>query len=161
MLTPKQTRFVEEYLVDLNGKQAGIRAGYAPASAEVQPSRLLRKAKVQKALEAAMQARSKRTEVTADFSVTEFAKVAFANVWDFLPKKARRLTYLESTRTAPRLSRRLPSLRRSIPPWVLHCRTRLKLHDKQAALASLARHLGMFQHVAEGSIEQRVMRMSP
>ena len=102
MLTPKQTRFVEEYLVDLNGKQAGIRAGYAPASAEVQPSRLLRNAKVQKALEAAMQARSKRTEVTADFSVTEFAKVAFANVWDFLPKKGETidLSRVDQDRTA-------------------------------------------------------------
>ena len=28
-LTPKQARFVEEYLIDLNGKQAAVRAGYA------------------------------------------------------------------------------------------------------------------------------------
>lgn len=34
-LGSKQARFVEEYLVDLNGKQAAIRAGYSPRSAEV------------------------------------------------------------------------------------------------------------------------------
>ena len=28
-LTPKQARFVEEFLVDLNGTQAAIRAGYS------------------------------------------------------------------------------------------------------------------------------------
>ena len=39
-LTPKQTLFVAEYLVDHNGKQAAIRAGYAPRSAEMQASRL-------------------------------------------------------------------------------------------------------------------------
>jgi hypothetical protein len=46
---------------------------------------------------------------------------------------------------------------------VLHRRTRLKLHDKQAALTNLARHLGMFadRHIAEGSIEARIMRMTP
>jgi phage terminase small subunit len=32
-LTPKQRRFVEEYIIDLNGAQAAIRAGYAPNSA--------------------------------------------------------------------------------------------------------------------------------
>jgi phage terminase small subunit len=34
-LTPKQARFVEEYIVDLNGKQAAMRAGYSPKTAEV------------------------------------------------------------------------------------------------------------------------------
>jgi hypothetical protein len=39
----------------------------------------------------------------------------------------------------------------------------LKLHDKLAALTNLARHLGMFVdwHVAEGSIEARMRRMTP
>ncbi len=40
-LTPKQARFVEEYLIDLNATQAAIRAGYSAKTAEVQGSRLL------------------------------------------------------------------------------------------------------------------------
>lgn len=56
MVTLKRARFVEEYLVDLNGKQAAIRAGYSRKTAELQASRLLRCPKVQKTLEAAMQA---------------------------------------------------------------------------------------------------------
>lgn len=32
-LTPKQKRFVEEYLVDCNATQAAIRAGYSPKTA--------------------------------------------------------------------------------------------------------------------------------
>ena len=32
-LTPKQNRFVEEYLIDLNATQAAIRAGYSKNSA--------------------------------------------------------------------------------------------------------------------------------
>lgn len=35
MLTPKQRRFVEEYIVDLNATQAAIRADYSPRSAVV------------------------------------------------------------------------------------------------------------------------------
>jgi len=49
-LSPKQAQFVEEYVVDLNGKQAAIRAEYSAKTAKVQASRLLRKAKVQTAV---------------------------------------------------------------------------------------------------------------
>ena len=49
-LTPKQTRFVAEYLVDQNGKQAAIRAGCSPRSAEVTASKWLRLAKVKTAV---------------------------------------------------------------------------------------------------------------
>ena len=42
-LTPKQTRFVDEYLVDLNATQAATRAGYSAKTANEQGSRLLAK----------------------------------------------------------------------------------------------------------------------
>lgn len=45
-MTPRQERFVSEYLIDLNATQAAIRAGYSPRSAEVEGHRLLRNAKV-------------------------------------------------------------------------------------------------------------------
>ena len=38
----KQSRFVREYAVDCNGAAAAVRAGYAPRSAKVTASRLLR-----------------------------------------------------------------------------------------------------------------------
>ncbi|RXG18724.1 phage terminase small subunit [Leeuwenhoekiella aestuarii] len=42
-LTPRQKRFCEEYVIDLNQTQAAIRAGYAKRSAKEQASRLLTK----------------------------------------------------------------------------------------------------------------------
>lgn len=50
MLTPKQQRFVEEYLVDLNGKQAAIRCGYKPSRAERTACELLAQRKVSEAV---------------------------------------------------------------------------------------------------------------
>ena len=49
-LVPKIDRFVDEYLVDLNGTQAAIRAGYSSKTAAQQASRLLRNVKVQQAI---------------------------------------------------------------------------------------------------------------
>ena len=46
VLTDKQERFCQEYVVDNNGKQAAIRTGYSEKTAEVQASRLLSNAKV-------------------------------------------------------------------------------------------------------------------
>ncbi len=45
-LTPKQARFVGEYLIDLNATQAAIRAGYSERSAKQQSSRLLTNADI-------------------------------------------------------------------------------------------------------------------
>jgi phage terminase small subunit len=76
----KVAKFVQEYLVDLNGTQAAIRAGYAPKSAYVTASKLLKKPEVKASLGAAMAERSKRTEVTADRVIQEIARLAFVDV---------------------------------------------------------------------------------
>ena len=161
MLSPKQTRFAQEYLIDLNGKRAAIRAGYASRSAEVQASRMLRNAKVQKALEAAMQARSRRTEVSSDQVLEELAKIAFANFRDYWPKEGETLDLHRLDRDRTAAVEELTVVE-TVRGDVLHRRTRLKMHDKLAALTNLARHLGMFsdRRVAEGSIERRVMRIT-
>ncbi|WP_457301299.1 terminase small subunit [Phyllobacterium sp. P5_D12] len=41
ILSPLMSRFVSEYLIDLNAKQAAIRAGYSEKTAQQQASRLL------------------------------------------------------------------------------------------------------------------------
>jgi phage terminase small subunit len=66
-LTPKQQRFVEEYIVDLNCKQAAIRAGYSERTAEQQGSRLLSNVKVAQVINEALVARSERTKIDADY----------------------------------------------------------------------------------------------
>ncbi len=51
-MTAKQQRFADEYLIDCNAKQAAIRAGYAPGSADVQGTRLLANASVREYIDA-------------------------------------------------------------------------------------------------------------
>lgn len=66
-LTTKQRTFCEEYIVDLNATQAAIRAGYSAHTAQEQGSRLLSNVMVQDYLRELMEARSKRTQITADY----------------------------------------------------------------------------------------------
>lgn len=65
-LTPKQQRFVDEYLIDLNATQAAIRAGYSPKTAYSIGDENLKKPEIKKAIEQAQKERSERTLVTQD-----------------------------------------------------------------------------------------------
>lgn len=74
-LTPKQQRFVEEYLIDLNAKQSAIRAGYSAKTAEQMGYQLLQKTSVQKAIQEAQNKLSERTEITQDYVLSNIQKV--------------------------------------------------------------------------------------
>jgi len=78
-LTPKQARFVEEYLIDLNATQAALRAGYAPKGAAVEGARLLINAKVAGAITRAQTERSERTQITQDEVLKHFWAIARAD----------------------------------------------------------------------------------
>ena len=63
-LTAKQARFIDEYLVDANGTQAAIRAGYGASGARVAAHRLLTNVAISSAIEARRQADSARLAIT-------------------------------------------------------------------------------------------------
>ncbi len=86
-LTPKQQRFVEEYLVDLNGTQAAIRAGYSPRTAQEQSSRLLSNAMVQQAVAAGRKEQQERTEITSDRVLAEAWNILTADVRELVQVK--------------------------------------------------------------------------
>lgn len=71
-LTPKQQRFVDEYLTDLNATAAYRRAGYAARTdnaAAASASALLRIPKVAAAVAEGQRARAERVELTQDMVV--------------------------------------------------------------------------------------------
>ena len=68
-LARKHETFVREYLVDLNGTQAAIRAGYSAKTAAVSASKMLIIPKIRDSINKAMKDREKRTEVSQDFVI--------------------------------------------------------------------------------------------
>ena len=79
----KQEDFAREYLIDLCAKQAAIRAGYSPRSAEVTGHRLLRNAKVQALIQKGREKAQKRAEVTLDEILLEYKRIAFTGMSRF------------------------------------------------------------------------------
>jgi len=68
-LTPKQQRFVEEYLIDLNATQSAIRAGYSEKTAQEIGSENLSKPMVAKAIAEAQEKLSNKAQVTVEMVV--------------------------------------------------------------------------------------------
>ena len=142
-LTPRQSLFVAEYLVDLNAKQAAIRAGYAKGSAADRGWELLHRCPpVMARLEEAMAERAQRTQIGADRVLKEIARIAFADIRNYLTEGenktlvVRPLAQLSEDDVAA-----LAEIQAEGEERILR---RIKLHDKRAALELLARCLGLF-----------------
>lgn len=81
-MTPKQSAFVAEYLIDLNATQAAIRAGYSARAAKVQGHRMLTNANVSLAIEKAKASRAERTGIDADWVLHRLHDEATADIAD-------------------------------------------------------------------------------
>ena len=133
-LTPKQSLFVLEYLKDLNGTQAAIRAGYSEKTADRIAAELLGKTWVAQEVQKAMDKRGERTKITADRVLHEIERLAM-----FDPKDLTRLTGPEDIESLPE------EVRRAIVGWKWDKNGNFMVDlAKEKALEMLGRHHGLF-----------------
>lgn len=143
-LTPRQQRFVEEYIVDLNATQAAIRAGYAEKNADVQGPALLGNLGISRAIASAKEARSKATGITAERVIEELAVLAFSDVTHYEVDDQGNVTLAEG---APRNAHRaISAIKRRIttdPEGGVTREVELKLWDKPGPLKLAGRHVNV------------------
>ena len=139
-LNDRQRSFVNEYLKDLNAKQAAIRAGYSERRAGELGYQLLHKPTIAAAIQEAMQKREKRTQITADRVLQEIAAVAFAHMGQFARWGGQSVTLTDSSEVDPRAVAEVKQTMNQFGSNV-----GIKLHDKLAALEKLGKHLGMWK----------------
>ncbi len=142
-LTAKQHWFVREYLIDLHATNAAIRAGYSPESAYSIGSENLKKPEIQSALEKEMAKRSERTGITQDKVLRELARVAFADMGSFADWGPEGVKLRPSNELSLDDAAAIVELSESKNKHGTS--SKIKLHDKVAALDKLMRHLGMYK----------------
>lgn len=148
-LTHKNRRFVEEYLLDLDPRAAAVRAGYAPTVGY----NLLYKAPIAEAVEAGMEARSKRTRVDSDRVIQTLAAIAFSDIREVVSWTAtvpegdcdgsESPTYRVRVRDSRDLDADTVAAISEMHRYSWGA-VHVKLYDKLGALKLLGRHLGMF-----------------
>ena len=83
-LTKKQRLLCREYMIDMNGKLAAIRAGYSPKTAEQQASRLLSKVKAKKFISQLVAERNERLKIDSDYLLKRLTEIDQMDVADIL-----------------------------------------------------------------------------
>lgn len=143
-LNPRQSLFVQEYLIDLNATQAAIRAGYSKKRASELGYQLLQKPTVQEALREAMAKRERRTAITQDRVLAELAAIAFANGADYAhvtdPYGA--VEFTPTAKLTDDQRRAIASIKQG------QTGTEVKTYDKLRALELLGKHMGLFSDSA-------------
>lgn len=177
-LSDRHRRFVDEYMIDLNGTAAAERAGYGKAGAKTRASELLARDDVKAAVSEKQAKLSQAAGVTAERVVSELAKLGFSNMLDYIEigedgqpytdfsgltrdqAAAIQEVVVESRRdtSAASVGEELEpqehggALKRQQAeegPAIL--KVRFKLADKKGALEALGRHLGLFNDRVEHS----------
>lgn len=162
-LTPKQQRFAEEYLVDLNATQAAIRAGYSPRTAAEQGYDNLRKPQIAALIAERQAALAESTQVSAERVIRELAAVAFGRLdevapWDEDGPHLIPSAKLEEGKRALVSSMKVKREREwrgkgeASEAWEVET-LEIKLWDKLSALEKLGKHLGLFTEKQEQSGE--------
>lgn len=156
-LNPRQRRFIDEYLKDLNATAAVIRAGYSANGASVQGHLLLRHPKVSEEIAKRQKKMADKYEITREKVIRELAKIGFANIGDFFKTTTAGDPIID---IAAADRDQLASLQEiTVDDYVDGRgdnardvkRVRIRLLDKQAALVNLGKHLGLFKDTSPDS----------
>jgi phage terminase small subunit len=148
-LTLRERRFVEEYVVDLNGRNAAVRAGLGKTvkSATELASRMRKKATVAAAINALM---GERGGTTSTAIVNELGAIAFSKITDYLKiEKGRLVLAVASLDQLPDEAKAAISRLKERVNDDGSISIEVELHDKIAALTQLGKSLGMFKERAE------------
>ena len=152
-MTAKQQRFCQNYLIDFNGTQAAIRAGYSKKTAGYIGWQLLQKTLIQKEIQKNQQKIAEKIDVSVEKIVQEYVKIGFTDMRDYVEWGPRKFNLKVSSELTSEQAAAVSEV--SIVKSRDGGSVKIKLHDKKGALDSLGKHLGMF-HENHGETEEPV-----
>jgi len=138
-LTHKQIAFGNEFIIDSNGTQAAIRAGYSKKTADVQASRLLANVKVREFIEKRREQQMRVMDINVDKVVRELANICFSNVTDFIEVKGDSISLTDWTLLTKDQTACIESIAKNKDGSY-----RLKLYNKGTAIEMLGKYFNMF-----------------
>ena len=150
-LTPKQKRFVAEYLLDLNATASARRAGYSAKTPDRIGPELLGKTCVSEAIQQAIREREERTEITQDMVLRETAKLAFFDIRKIFDKDGKPLdiSKLDADTAAALVGLDVQDVADNDGDYVGFVK-KYKMADKLKALELLGKHLGTWEPKDDG-----------
>ena len=153
-LTQKQQRFIKEYLVDLNGTQAAIRAGYSKNCAKEIGYENLTKPHIAQSIQAEMNQRSERCQIDQDYVLEKLVRLASVDLGDVISwDKDGNVEVKPSSEIDRDVRYAIQELNQHVSPKGRKS-LKVKLHDKLKVLEDLAKHLGMFDKTVNLNVKR-------
>jgi phage terminase small subunit len=162
-LNKRQELFCREYIIDMNGTQAAIRAGYKADNAKVVACMMLQKPEIRFHVAKLQEKAFERLDLNAQRVLYELACIAFNNAQDF-------------TTVGPDGEPQLDMRKMSRDQWAaiaeytedatggqndgerrLIVRRKIKSHDKVAALGMLGKYFKLFTEKVEHSFSDEII----
>lgn len=141
-LSDRDAIMVDEFLIDLDAKNAAIRAGYSPKTAAKASEWIRRdnptKPKLRAEIDRRLAERSRRTGVTADRVLMELARLGTANIADIIDLETGKI-HDDITRDS---TAAIASIKIRETPATTE--TEIRMVDKAKIWETIGRHLGMF-----------------
>lgn len=140
-LTSKQERFCEEYIIDLNGTKACVRAGYSEKTANRIASENLSKLVIQQYVQHLKAEIRKRNEIDADYLVKTLKNWVELDITDTMS-----LTVEELKKLPIELKRMITSFKKTdvVTEYGTTTNVELKFISREKAVEMLAKHIGFF-----------------
>jgi phage terminase small subunit len=164
-MTPKQARFVAEYLIDLNATQAAIRAGYSPKVANRQGSENLSKPDIAAAVQAGQRTQLEAAGVSKARLLQELGRIALSQVADYfdpVTKDAKHPADLSPDAGAALAGFEVLIKNAAAGDGVTDTIHKFKLWDKVKAIELYMKHYGMLiekVEITDAGVEARVARL--
>lgn len=150
-MTPRQLRFVDEYLVDLNATKAAIRAGYSEKTAHSQGPRLLENVEVRDAISRAQVERAKDVKVESYEILRELKRIALVDIGRAFDAEGNLLPLKDMPEDVRRAIAGIDIEEMKVDlgdgpgePTITTRVKKLKLIDKKGSLELLGKHLKLF-----------------
>jgi phage terminase small subunit len=162
-LTPKQLRFVAEYLVDLNATQAAVRAGYSKRTANEQGARLLANASVASAVKLGTARQLERIDLTAEMVKDRLRQLAFQDIRKLFTEKGklRPLHELDAETAAMVAGVEVIKKNAEAGDGIIDTVHKVKIVDPVKPLEMLAKHFGLLVEKVEHSGSLAIQWLSP
>jgi len=160
-LTPNQRLFIAEYLKDRNATRSYL-AAYPSVKSEnaarVNASKLLTKANIQAAIFEAIKAQEERTQITADKTLREIARVGFSDVRKLFDANGNLKTIADLDDDTAAAIAGVDVVTVGSGDEVAYIK-KIKLWDKNSALEKLGKHFRMFVDKVEHSADDGLARL--
>ncbi len=163
-MNPKRSRFIDEYLIDLNASQAAIRAGYSKATAGQAGARLLKNVQIQEEIEQKRALLEQKTGITQQSVLKELAKIAFSDTRKLYDQDGalKAITELDDDTAASLSGVETDTVTKGEDEAAVRVVTRkVRRWDKVKALELIGKQLGMFVEQVEHSGNMTVVFDDP